>query len=211
MPSHPPARRQARHQAPRPEARRTITDVRVLAALSHPARVRLLNHLMEVGPSTATECASVAGVTPSACSYHLRHLQKFGLVERTDPTDGADGRERRWRAVSTGLSILPMPSRHDRAARTTMTGLLAEQVALQSDLATEFLGHALELDDDWQDAVEFSSYGLLVDAAELHEIVRRIDAILRPYLAVTRGDAPDAAEVAHVTLQAFPRQWPAAR
>ena len=120
-------------------ARRVVTDVRVLAALSHPARVRLFNHLVEVGPSTATECAAVAGVTPSACSYHLRHLARFGLVERTEPVDDGgriDGRQRWWRAVSTGLSMLPTPSRHDTATRTALTGLLAEQIAMQADLAT---------------------------------------------------------------------------
>ena len=136
MPSH--------RGGPRPEARRTVTDVRVLGALAHPARVRLLNHLIEVGPSTATECATVAGVTPSACSYHLRHLARFGLVERTDPGAGRDGRERWWRAAQTGLSIVPTPSRHDTATRAAMVGLLAEQVALHADLATDFLAGALD-------------------------------------------------------------------
>jgi DNA-binding transcriptional ArsR family regulator len=200
MPSH--------RGGPRPESRRTVTDVRVLGALSHPARARLLNHLVEVGSSTATECATVAGVSPSACSYHLRHLAKFGLVERTAPPDEGDGRERWWRAVVTGLSLLPTPSRHDVAARTALAGLVAEQVALQADLATDFLAASLGLDDDWQDAAEFASYGLLVDADELRELVGRVDAVLRPYLAATRADAPQAARVAHVTLQAFPRVAP---
>jgi predicted transcriptional regulator len=204
MPSH--------RGGPRPEARRTVTDVRVLGALAHPARVRLLNHLVEVGPSTATECAAVAGITPSACSYHLRHLARFGLVERTDPVDGAgrDGRERWWRAAQTGLSIVPTPSRHDTATRTAMVGLLAEQVALHADLATDFLAGAGAMGDEWQDAAEFASYGLLVDATELRDLVQRVDAVLRPYLAVTRTDAPAGARVAHVTVQAFPRLPPPA-
>jgi DNA-binding transcriptional ArsR family regulator len=192
---------------PRPEARRTITDVRVLGALSHPARARLLNHLVEVGQSTATECAAVAGVSPSACSYHLRHLARFGLVERTEPA-GTDGRGRWWRAAVTGLSLVPTPSRHDVATRTALVGLLAEQVAMHADLATGFLAGALALDEEWQDAAEFASYGLLVDPAELHAILDRLDAVLRPYLAVTRADAPPGARVVHVTLQAFPRTTP---
>jgi len=183
----------------------------VLAALSHPARVRLLNHLVEVGPSTATECATVAGVTPSACSYHLRHLARFGLVERTDPVDdsgGTDRRQRWWRAASTGLSMVPAPSQHDTATRTALTGLLAEQVAMQADLARDFLAGALELDEDWQDAAEFSSYGLLVDPDELRRLIEQIDAVVRPFLAVTRPAAPAGARVAHLTMQAFPRPAP---
>lgn len=194
----------------RAESRKVITDVRVLGALAHPARVRVLNHLVEVGTSTATECAAVAGVTPSACSYHLRHLERFGLVERTDPADGAvtDGRERWWRAAQTGLSVLPDPSRHDAAARTVVAGLLAEQVAMHADMARDFLAGADEVGAEWQDAAEFASYGLLLDAAELRTLLQRIDVIVRPYLAVTRTDAPEQARVAHVTLQAFPRRLP---
>ena len=52
---------------------------------------------------------------------------------------------------------------------------------------------------------ELGSYGLLLDAAELRDVLARLDAVLRPYLAVTRADAPDDARVVHVTLQAFPR------
>jgi DNA-binding transcriptional ArsR family regulator len=200
MPSH--------RGAPRPESRRVVTDVRVLAALAHPARVRLLNHLVEIGPSTATECATVAGVSPSACSYHLRQLERFGLVERSDPPDGGDGRERWWRAAVTGLSVVPTPSRHDAATRSALVGLLAQQVSMHADLATDFLQGALDLDGEWQDAAEFASYGLLVDAAELHELVQRVDAVLRPYLAVTRTDPPAGARPVHVSLQAFPRVDP---
>ena len=158
------------------------------------------------GTSTATELAELTDVSPSAASYHLRHLERFGLIERAEPPAGGDGRVRRWRAAFTGLSILPTPSRHDATTRTALAALLAEQVALQADLATDFLDHADSVDEAWQDASEFSSYGLLVTAAELHRLVRRIDTILRPYLAVTRTDAPAAAQVAHVTMQAFPRR-----
>jgi DNA-binding transcriptional ArsR family regulator len=205
MPSH--------RGGPRPEVRRVVTDVRVLAALAHPARARLLNHLVEVGPSTATECATVAGVTPSACSYHLRHLARFGLVERTVPLDGVppDARGRWWRAAQTGLAVLPSPSRHEPATRTAMAALLVEQVAMHADLATDVLARLSELDATWQDAAEFASYGLLVDAAELRDLVQRVDAVLRPYIAVTRAEAPAGAQVVHVTVQAFPRLPPPSR
>ncbi len=188
---------------PRPEQRQVITDVRVLAALSHPVRVRLLGHLLEVGPSTATECAPFAGVSPSACSYHLRHLERFGLVERADRE--GDARDRPWRAVATGYSIGPSPSTHDVVTRTAIFGAVSANVAASSDLTERFLDGVLALPDEWQDAAEFNTYGLAVDAAELRSITAEVDALLRPYLAATRSDPPADARTVHVTFHAFPR------
>src|SRR5713226_3824820 len=51
-----------------------ITDPRAMRALAHPARIAILQHLVVDGPATATECAEIAGLSPSACSYHLRAL-----------------------------------------------------------------------------------------------------------------------------------------
>src|SRR5450432_562616 len=84
-----------------------ITDVRVLAALAHPHRLAILHLLLTVGDVTATQCAEVVDASPSSCSYHLRHLERFGLVERvgTDPDDEVDGRTRRWRSVATGFDF----------------------------------------------------------------------------------------------------------
>ena len=70
-------------------SRMKVTDVRVLAALAHPTRLAILHLLMTVGDSTATGCAAVVGESPSACSYHLRHLERFGLtsLEELPPLD----------------------------------------------------------------------------------------------------------------------------
>src|SRR3954453_15722641 len=88
------------------EDRRHITDVRTMRALANPVRYRILGHLMEHGPQTASECAEVVGVTPSNCSYHLRELARYGLVERVEAT-AADGRERPWRPTATGHRFGP--------------------------------------------------------------------------------------------------------
>src|SRR4051812_30868928 len=71
-----------------------------MRALAHPARVASLERLMRGGPATATELGRVAGLTPSAMSYHLRSLEKAGLIS---PAPGrGDGRERVWQAVQSG-------------------------------------------------------------------------------------------------------------
>src|ERR1700674_4257392 len=88
----------------KPETLHEVDDVRVLRALAHPLRLALLNHLMAFGEQTASQCARVVGSSSSNCSYHLRSLPRFGLVE---PVAAADGREHPWRSTATGLRFGP--------------------------------------------------------------------------------------------------------
>lgn len=81
-----------------------LTDPDTMRALAHPARIVLWQHLLLEGPATATECAPVAELSPSACSYHLRQLARYGFVQQ-DQAAAANGRERPWRAVVTSTTV----------------------------------------------------------------------------------------------------------
>src|ERR1700757_3851901 len=85
-----------------------LTDPRMMRALAHPGRIAIWTHLALRGSVTATECAEVAGLSPSACSYHLRTLAKYGFVEE-DRTSAADGRERPWRARLLAFTLEDRP------------------------------------------------------------------------------------------------------
>jgi hypothetical protein len=191
----------------RPEARREITDVRVLAALAHPVRVQLLGYLLEMGARTATQCAAVVDASPSACSYHLRHMARFGLVERVDDTGGAgaDGRERLWRATATGFMFGGPPSEDGPATHAARHALSVAGIDENARLAKRYLRDADLLPAEWQDAAGFATFGLLVTPEELSALGQAVDNVLRPFIGATRTDAPDGAEPVHVTVQAFRR------
>ncbi len=71
-----------------------IDDAPTLRALAHPIRLALLEALGRTEPLTATQAAELIGESPSACSFHLRMLAKYGLVE---DAGGGQGRRRPWR------------------------------------------------------------------------------------------------------------------
>ncbi|RFC77049.1 winged helix-turn-helix domain-containing protein [Streptomyces sp. AcE210] len=66
-------------------ARRPLPD--------HPVRIALLDLLAEVGTVTSTEAAARLGHSSGLCSFHLRQLARYGLIEEAPPTDG---RARPW-------------------------------------------------------------------------------------------------------------------
>jgi DNA-binding transcriptional ArsR family regulator len=73
-----------------------ITDARVLRAMAHPLRVKILNALALMDTATATQIAEAVGDTPANCSWHMRQLAKYGFIEEAP---GGTGRNRPWRMI----------------------------------------------------------------------------------------------------------------
>src|SRR5690349_23368012 len=77
----------------------TVHDPRVLRAIAHPVRNRILTELSAGGPMRAADLARELGLPANQMSFHLRQLAKYGLVEEA-PEAARDRRDRVWRAVS---------------------------------------------------------------------------------------------------------------
>ena len=77
-------------------ARPDLHDPRVLRAIAHPVRNRILTELDASGPMRAADVAVRLGIPANQASFHLRQLAKFGLVEE-DPEAARDKRDRVWK------------------------------------------------------------------------------------------------------------------
>lgn len=179
-----------------------ITDPKVMRALAHPARIAIIEHLGSTGAVvTATECAGLVGLSPSATSYHLRELAKIGLVEQA-PSRG-DARERVWRSTSSGFSVdgdLAEPE--TRASQQALV-----DVYLNRDFARmrEWVARLHEEPKAWQDASTLMGPMLLLNAEELVEVNRRVKEVLDPYRRRERmAEAPAGARPVAVHYAAFP-------
>lgn len=95
-----------------------VDDPRVMRALSHPVRIALLEALTLDPQLTATQAAERIGESPTTCSFHLRQLAKYGLVEEVG---GGKGRARPWRRRADGLRF---SSDHDDPETTLAAGAL---------------------------------------------------------------------------------------
>src|SRR6478735_11562967 len=184
-----------------PESRRTVSDPRALRALAHPLRIALLDHLMSFGPRTASECAAVVGSTASNCSYHLRALARVGLVEAVD---AEDGRERPWRSTNTGLAFGRTEDPEFVIGSDTVERALADrQVDDEGTLVHRAIAQRDEQPVEWREASILSGYALRITPAELRELGERLDALIRPYIGLTRDDAPEGSGVVAVHLNAY--------
>jgi predicted ArsR family transcriptional regulator len=82
---------------PDPVKYTALNDAMALRAYAHPVRLDLIGALRREGPLTATQAAALIDQSVPTCSFHLRQLAKYGLVERVP---GADARERPWRSTA---------------------------------------------------------------------------------------------------------------
>ena len=186
---------------------RRISDPAALRALAHPARYEILQRLSVEETVTATACAEVTGLSPSACSYHLRLLARHGFVEEdTDRSADRDGRERVWRRTLISWQSDPDPDTDPAEVQAIDSTLVRVMLASSDAKVLAFVDQAAG-DRPWRDAALISSSTIAATADELAELSTAVMAVLRPYFLTSRplADAPEGAREVHVAVRMAPR------
>jgi DNA-binding transcriptional ArsR family regulator len=178
-----------------------ILDTAVMRAMAHPARLALLEHLRNGGPATATECAGVVDLSPSATSYHLRALARAGLVEAA-PGRG-DGRERLWRITAGRYAVTGVADLAPEG-RDALRALLESLLAWDDVRVRRYLSHLDSEPPEWQDAAFFMDSTLQLTAEELTTLSQALDTLIAPYRKDRRRDLPPGTRPVSLALRALP-------
>lgn len=158
------------------EGRVQLTDPRALRAVAHPTRLKLIALLRRIGPLTATQAGERIGESPAGCSFHLRSLAKWGLVEEAG---GGRGRERPWQATASGHEWAARgPSEEVDEAGDLLTRVVVER---WFDEALRWVDRRREDTHEWSEASIVADQMIAVTPAELEDIDRRVSEILAPY------------------------------
>jgi DNA-binding transcriptional ArsR family regulator len=179
-----------------------LTDPKMMRALAHPARIAIWTHLGMRGSATATECAEIAGLSPSACSYHLRTLAKYGFVEE-DPDSAADGRERPWRARMLAFSINDVPG--TPTATRVASQLLVENIRVAAEeTRARYVTRKSEYPADWQAAAGETFSVAHVTPEELERMRKQMIEVMLPYARLEPDSRPAGARPVRIMLDMFP-------
>ncbi len=179
-----------------------LTDPQMMRALAHQARIAIWTHLGLHGPATATECAEIAGLSPSACSYHLRTLAKYGFVEE-DPDSAADGRERPWRARVLAFNMLDRPGAP--AATQVASRLLVENMrAAAEELRARYLSRQSEYPANWQAAAGEVFSVAHVTPDELDRMRSQVLEVMAQYVRLDPASRTTGARPVRIMLDLFP-------
>ncbi|MER5964010.1 helix-turn-helix domain-containing protein [Streptomyces sp. NPDC002057] len=167
---------------PRPEGEQPrsirLTDPRALRAYAHPLRMTLVGLLRGSGPFTATRAAELTGESVASCSYHLRILAKYGLVEEAP---GGRGREKPWRATAR---YTEWPEYSEDAAVSQAADALSAAIAERYfERVTAAMENRHRLPKEWREAEQFGDSLLHLTPEELTSLGERINSLLMPYEA----------------------------
>ena len=186
------------------EDRVELTDPKAIRALAHPARLVVIDALYDKGVAlTATQAAALAGTTPSAMSYHLRALERFGVVTRAPSSD--DGRERPWVRAASRLSVRPSSGGSAATAAATSAMLSAaydvdrERMVRAIERVTSTSGR-LPLDV----VTGYSHTSVIVTPEEAVELMRTIEQLVDPLRVETREHPPAEAGVLTLAVTTIP-------
>ncbi len=154
-----------------------LTDPGALRALAHPARLAVVDDLYQGFDRTSSELAELTGLTPSAMSYHLRALERWGIVERAEARD--DARERPWRAAGRSLTLAADEPTAAAAKDVILGGYLQH-------LRDEFRRWSLVEDteaDAWRDVAGGRRSFLWLSAEEADAFSAEMRAVIDRYVA----------------------------
>ncbi|WP_405483747.1 ArsR/SmtB family transcription factor [Streptomyces sp. NBC_00009] len=166
-------------------ARRPLPD--------HPVRIALLDLLAEVGTVTSTEAAARLGHSSGLCSFHLRQLARYGLIEEAPPTDG---RARPWQ--------LRWESDHltDPAGAVEFTALTH---GLEDESHRHRLAHLEQAPAAWRHDESFSAV-LRLSPDEVTQLASSIRQLMTDFQA--RHDAAATRPADTVAVAAVARLFP---
>jgi DNA-binding transcriptional ArsR family regulator len=181
------------------DGRIVLSDPRAIRALAHPARLAIIEALLAGDELTATECASLTGLSPSATSYHLKALQRWGIVEAGRPR--TDGRDRPWKATGHSIAV------SSDAPRTVLAETAVLEVFLDRNraLATDFLEHQADEPAQWRDTMELGNSDYWLTPGELGEVSAALRRVLEPYEQRRRGSRPDGSRRVRIARLIVPR------
>ena len=180
-----------------------LTDPRAIKALAHPARLAVLDELFAGRALTATECAEIAGLSASAMSYHLRSLEKWGIVERAPAS--ADGRERPWRAAGRGLRIDSAEPRVSAVAESALTARILDRTRRE---VLDWISREPETKGPWQDIATVSNGARWMTDDDAVEFAAAFEALREKYGRRVAEGKPDGARRVRVSFVLVPTDEP---
>jgi DNA-binding transcriptional ArsR family regulator len=180
---------------------RQVTDSKVLAAMAHPLRRRLMDVLKVHGPATVSVLAERTGQRVPNVSHHLRVLAEVDLVGEA-PDLARDRRERWWRLLAPSLRWSTEDFAEDPVDAAVAQAAQSLNLDRHTSLARAwYAAEGTDGESWWQDAGFATDKWLHLAPEELAELSSQVRDLFERWSARTVPD--DGQERRPVLLFAY--------
>jgi predicted ArsR family transcriptional regulator len=173
---------------PEKHAGHEVTDPRILRAIAHPMRSRILGELSAAGHLRAADVAEALGIPANQASIHLRQLAKYGLVEPA-PELARDGRDRVWKPVHEHGLDLEISALEKGPGGKAAVAVWQRQAAA---VARQAVDRAYASRRGRDTHVMIADHWLRLTKAEAKELAAELIAVQDRWQARTAADEHDA-------------------
>ena len=157
--------------------KRDLTDLKAIAAMSHPLRRRLMDILTVDGAATASMLAERTDQAVGNISHHMRTLADCELVEEA-PELARDKRERWWRLVSTSVRWSTRNLPEGPATEVIEKAAVRTNLDRQLGYVEQWFAVDEQAEQYWQTGPFSTSHWLRVTDAELAQVAEEVVAVL---------------------------------
>jgi DNA-binding transcriptional ArsR family regulator len=166
---------------------RPMSDPRVLRAIAHPTRGRILDELGATGPMRAADVGEALGIPANQASFHLRQLGKYGVIEPA-PEAARDKRDRVWKLPDErGFRLDVKDVEAQPGGKAAVSVFRSNKAAWAHRLVDEVFSFRKR--KDTFSAIVDQTMKLTKDEAA--EFMGEVDAVLATWADRTRGRAPE--------------------
>jgi predicted ArsR family transcriptional regulator len=166
---------------------RPMSDPRVLRAIAHPTRGRILDELGATGPMRAADVGEALDIPANQASFHLRQLARYGVIQPA-PEAARDKRDRVWKlADERGFRLDVQDIEKQPGGKAAVSVFRQNKAAWAHRLVDEVFSFTQRKD----------SFSAIVDQTmkltkeEAAEFMGEVDAVLATWADKTRGRSRD--------------------
>ena len=182
---------------------RPMSDPRVLRAIAHPTRGRILDELGATGPMRAADVGEALDIPANQASFHLRQLAKYGVIQPA-PEAARDKRDRVWKlADERGFRLDVQDIEKQPGGKAAVSVFRQNKAAWAHRLVDEVFSFTQRKD----------SFSAIVDQTmkltkdEAAEFMGEVDEVLAKWADKTRGRSKDRRTyVFYAMIQPYPEE-----
>jgi len=164
-----------------------VHDPKILRAIAHPVRNRILTELTASGSMRAADLARELDIPANQASFHLRQLAKYGLVEE-DPEAARDKRDRVWRPTSELGLMVRLDDLEQQPGGKAASAVFRQNAASWGHAVVEAAYNGPR-DPETLRTVNESAVRLTQE--EAGQLAGELDAVVASWIKRTRGRDPD--------------------